>query len=132
MLRPRWTLRKVWHISIRRRNPGMAADVASLKKLEIEIRVPLKSDNDLVVARREGRVMAEQLGFSAGQATLVATAISELARNIVTYAGSGEILLCLVNDGNRRGITVVAHDDGPGIADTRLAVQEGYSTSGGL
>lgn len=100
--------------------------------LEIVVCVQVKSDSDLVAARRKGRVMAEQLGFSASEATLVATTISELARNIVSYAGNGEIFLSLVNDGERQGIAVIARDRGPGIADTRLAVQEGYSTSGGL
>jgi serine/threonine-protein kinase RsbT len=97
-----------------------------------EVRVPVSSDIDLVTARREGRVMAEQVGFSAGESTLVATAISELARNIVKYAGSGEIHICLINDGGKRGITIIARDQGPGIADIKLAVQAGYSTSGGL
>ena len=99
---------------------------------EKKIRVPVSSDNDVVTARREGRVMAEQLGFSSSEATLVATAISELARNIVHYARKGEIHISLINDSGRRGITVVAFDQGPGIADVKLAVQDGYSTSGGL
>ena len=97
-----------------------------------EVRVPVASETDLVLARRKGRAMAEELGLSPTEATLVATAISELARNIVHYAQSGEILLRLVNHGDRRGITIEARDQGPGIADTRLAVQEGYSSSGGL
>jgi serine/threonine-protein kinase RsbT len=92
----------------------------------------MSSDIDLVIARREGREMAEQLGLSSSEATLVATAISELARNIVNYAKRGEILVSLVNNGTRRGISVVARDQGPGIADIRLALQAGYSTSGGL
>jgi serine/threonine-protein kinase RsbT len=97
-----------------------------------KIRVPVSSDRDLVTARREGRVMAEQLGFTATEATLVATAISELARNIVNYARNGEIQIGLINNGSRRGITVVACDQGPGIADIKLALQPGYSTSGSL
>jgi serine/threonine-protein kinase RsbT len=100
--------------------------------LEIVVCVQVTSDNDLVTARRKGRVMAEQLGFSSSEATLVATTISELARNIVTYAGNGEIFLSLVNDADRQGIAIIARDKGPGIADIRLAIQEGYSTSGGL
>lgn len=99
---------------------------------EKEVRVPVSTDMDLVTARREGRVMAEQLGLSASEATLVATAISELARNIVNYARTGEIHVSLVNDGGRRGIAVVARDQGPGIADIKLAMQPGYSTSNGL
>jgi serine/threonine-protein kinase RsbT len=93
---------------------------------------PVSSDVDLVVARRKGRALAEENGFSSNDATLVATAISELARNIVTYAGSGEILIGLVNGDDRPGIAVIARDRGPGIPDVKRAMHEGYSTSGGL
>jgi len=95
-------------------------------------RVPVRSENDIVNARQAGRRLAESLGFSAGECTLVATAISELARNIVNYAGHGEIVFSLSNGFTRRGITIVARDEGPGIADVKLAMQDGYSTSGGL
>lgn len=98
-----------------------------------ETRVPVRSENDIVNARQTGRRLAESLGFSASESTLVATAISELARNIVNYAGGrGEIVFSLVNGRARRGITIVARDEGPGIADIKLAMQDGYSTSGGL
>ena len=97
-----------------------------------EVCVPVASDSDLVTARREGRVMAEQLGFSASEATLLATAISELARNIVAHAKQGEIHLRPVNGSTRRGITVVASDQGPGIADPRRASQIGLSAAGAL
>ena len=99
---------------------------------ENNVHVQVSSDNDLVTARHQGRLMAEKLGFSGSEATLVATAISELARNIVKYAKQGEIHISLVNHGDRRGISVVARDQGPGIVDIKLAVQRGYSTSGGL
>jgi serine/threonine-protein kinase RsbT len=94
--------------------------------------VPVTSDDDLVAARREGRILAEKLGFSTSEATLVATAISELARNIVSYARRGEILVSLVHNGNKRGINIIARDEGPGILDINLAMREGYSTSGGF
>lgn len=94
--------------------------------------VAVATDIDVVAARRQGRVLAEQLGFSASEATLVATAISELARNIVNYAGSGEIVVGQVDGGEKLGVAIVARDRGPGIADIGLAVREGYSTSGGL
>ncbi len=99
---------------------------------DAEFCVPVASVNDIVTARLQGRTLAEQLGFSPGEATLVATAISELARNIVQHAGSGDILLRSVHNGTRRGIVVVARDQGPGIGDLKQAVQSGYSTSGGL
>jgi serine/threonine-protein kinase RsbT len=92
----------------------------------------VRSDNDLVSARLQGRRLAESLGFSASEATLVATAISELARNIVSYAAHGEIVLRPIRDRSRRGIMVIARDEGPGIANVKLALEEGYSTSGGL
>ena len=94
--------------------------------------VPVASDDDLVAARREGRILAEQLGYSTSEATLVATAIAELARNIVSYARRGEIQVSLVHNGTKRGISIVARDEGPGILDINLAMREGYSTSGGL
>jgi len=97
-----------------------------------EVRVPVHREIDIVAARREGRALASLLGFSSTEATLVATAISELARNIVLYAKQGEIVLGLLNDGNRRGVVVVARDEGPGIPDIPWAVADGRSTSGGL
>ena len=97
-----------------------------------EIRVAINSDQDIVSARQKGRMMASELGFSPGDATLIATAISELARNIVSYARKGQITLKMVNSLNRQGILVVAADDGPGIADIRQALRDGFSTSGSL
>ena len=101
-------------------------------EVKFDVYVKVASDTDIVQARRQGRALAEQLGFSPSEATLVATAISELARNIVHYAVSGEILVGQVNGVGRRGIAIVARDEGPGIPDTKLAVREGYSTSAGL
>lgn len=97
-----------------------------------EIRVAINSDQDIVLARQKGRVMATELGFSTGDATLIATAISELARNIVSYARKGQITLKMVNGLNRQGISVIATDDGPGIHDIRQALRDGFSTSGSL
>ena len=97
-----------------------------------EIRVAINSDQDIVSARQKGRVVANELGFSSGDATLIATAISELARNIVSYARKGQITIRQVNGLNRRGIAVIADDEGPGIADIRQALRDGFSTSGSL
>jgi serine/threonine-protein kinase RsbT len=97
-----------------------------------EIRVAINSDQDIVSARQKGRVMASELGFSSSDATLIATAISELARNIVSYAGSGQITLKIVNGLNGQGISVIATDSGPGIPDIRQALRDGFSTSGSL
>jgi serine/threonine-protein kinase RsbT len=82
-----------------------------------ETRVPITSAVDIVTARQEGRSLASRLGFDPGEATLIAAAITEVSRNIVQHAGSGEIHLRTVNSGRRKGICVVALDQGPGIAD---------------
>jgi len=97
-----------------------------------EIQVAINSDQDIVSARQKGRQMATELGFSSGEATLIATAISELARNIIAYASKGQITLKMVNGLNRQGISVIASDDGPGIPDIRQALRDGFSTSGSL
>lgn len=100
--------------------------------MEAEWNVPINSERDIVLARQKGRALATELGFSVGNATLIATAISELARNIVSYAGNGEIVMRVVRDSDRTGITIVASDSGPGIADLTLALRDGFSTSGSL
>ena len=94
--------------------------------------VVVASDPDIVAARQRGRAMAQQLGFRATDATLIATAISELARNILLYARSGEIVISAIERGERRGLEVTARDEGPGITSVALAMQDGYSTSGRL
>lgn len=97
-----------------------------------EVRVAIASDDDAVAARQAGRRLAEALGLTTTDLTLVATAISEVARNITAYAGCGEIVVRRVELRGRRGIEVVARDDGPGIADVERAMQDGYTTGGGL
>lgn len=94
--------------------------------------IPINSDIDVVAARQKGRDLATMLGFVSTDSTLLATAISELARNIIRYAKHGEILIMPVKSGDRVGITVMARDKGPGIANMSLAMQDGFSTSGGL
>jgi serine/threonine-protein kinase RsbT len=97
-----------------------------------ELRVAIASDDDVVAARQAGRQLAETLGLPPIDLTLVATAISEVARNITAYAGRGEIVVRAVEDGRRRGIEVLARDRGPGIPDLELALRDGYTTGGGL
>lgn len=97
-----------------------------------ELRVRIASDSDIVAARSRGRTLAIELGFSSGDTTLIATAISELARNILSYARQGEILIRAVDGSNRSGILIVASDKGPGISDLRQALRDGFSTSGSL
>jgi serine/threonine-protein kinase RsbT len=95
-------------------------------------RVAVRSDADIVTARQRGRALAQELGFAGSDLTAIATAISELGRNMLMYAGGGEILLGPAQAGTRRGIVVVARDEGPGIPDVELALQDAYSTSNGL
>lgn len=97
-----------------------------------DVRVAIRTDADVVTARQEARTMGAELGLSSTDLTLLATAISEVARNITTYAGEGEVALRVVERGGRRGVEVVASDEGPGIADLELALQDGYTTGKGL
>jgi serine/threonine-protein kinase RsbT len=97
-----------------------------------EVRVAIRTDADVVTARQEARTMGAGLGFSSTDLTLLATAISEVARNITTYAGEGEVTLRMVDRDGRRGIEVLATDEGPGIDDVELAMQDGYTTGNGL
>jgi len=97
-----------------------------------EIRVPIESDQDIVSARQAGRTLAIEFGLSGVDATFIATAISELARNILAYARKGEIMLRAIHGSGRRGILVVASDRGPGIRDIQQALRDGFSTSGSL
>ena len=100
--------------------------------MEDEVRVAITTDADLVTARAEGRAMAERLGFPRPDPTLIATAISEVARNIVVHVGRGEIVLKPFEDANRYGVVVIAIDEGPGIRDVEAAVRDEYSGKGGL
>ena len=97
-----------------------------------EIRVPIERDDDVVVARSKARELAAQLGFTGTDLTLLATAISEIARNITAYATRGEVRIQAVRRGGRQGVRVVASDNGPGIADVELALRDGYTSGKGL
>jgi len=96
-----------------------------------EVRVGIATDNDIVTARQEGRRLSSELGFSSTDLTLIATAISEVARNIRLYAEQGDVQLRLLRERGREGILVVARDKGPGILDVERAMQDGYSSGGG-
>jgi len=97
-----------------------------------ETRVPILSEADIVTARQKGRSLAKELGFEGADLTLIAAAISEVSRNIVEYARSGEIVLTKATNGSGHGLCVVARDEGPGIPDVAQAMQYGYSTGKGL
>jgi serine/threonine-protein kinase RsbT len=95
-------------------------------------RIAIESDADVVTARQRARALAVGLEMPSTDQTLLATAISEIARNITAYAVRGEVVLDVVQDGTRRGVRVVARDEGPGIADLEKALTDGYTTGGGL
>jgi serine/threonine-protein kinase RsbT len=97
-----------------------------------EVRVQVDRDADIVAARQKGREIALQVGLTGSDLTLVATAISEVARNIISYAAHGEIVLQAVQKEGRSGISVIARDQGPGIADVAQAMQDGFSTGKSL
>ena len=97
-----------------------------------EVRVRIQSSADIVTARQEGRSMAATLGFSTTTLTIIATAISEVARNIVEYAKEGEIAIAPLGNGTVKGLQIVARDQGPGIVDLETAMRDGYSTSKSL
>jgi serine/threonine-protein kinase RsbT len=100
--------------------------------MHAERRIPIRTDEDIVRARQEGSALAAQAGFSPTDLTVLASAISELARNIFSYAGQGEVELHLLERDGRRGIRVVARDAGPGIHDPERALEDGFSTAGRL
>jgi serine/threonine-protein kinase RsbT len=96
-----------------------------------EVRIPIRTDGDIVAARQGARELASRLGFSRTDLTVISTAVSEIARNIVRFAGVGEIVVELLQE-PRPGVRVVARDTGPGIPDLEQALTDGYSTYNGL
>jgi serine/threonine-protein kinase RsbT len=97
-----------------------------------EIRVHIASDADTVIARQKGREAAVRLGFSRTDATFIATAISEIARNIIVHAGEGEMIIGGLIEDDRTGIVVIARDQGPGIRDVAAVMREAYRSEAGL
>ncbi|HWI58556.1 MAG TPA: ATP-binding protein [Bacillota bacterium] len=95
-------------------------------------RVEISAASDIVTARQCGRTLATKLGFSGSEATLIAAAIAEIARNIVEYAQRGELVMDGIQSGRRRGLQIVARDSGPGIADVEQAMEYGYSSGQGM
>jgi serine/threonine-protein kinase RsbT len=92
----------------------------------------IAGEGDIVAVRQLGRQTAAELGFSSSEQALIATAISEIARNIVEYARRGTMSIGVCEEPHRSGIVIVAQDQGPGIADLELAMRDGYSTGGSL
>ncbi len=94
--------------------------------------VPIALDQDVVRVRQAMRAAAVSAGLSLVDQTKVVTAASELARNTLIYGGGGSALLELVSDGHSRGVRITFADKGPGMADTALALTDGYTTGNGL
>jgi serine/threonine-protein kinase RsbT len=97
-----------------------------------QVHVRIQSSADIVVARQQGRALAMQAGLTSGDLAIIATAISEVARNIVEYAKEGDVIFTHVQVAQRQGIEVIAADHGPGIADVALVMRDGYSSGKGL
>ena len=97
-----------------------------------EVRVAIVGDADLVPARAQARALATRLGFSRVETTLIATAISEIARNIVVHVGWGEVVLRAVREDRRDGLVVIARDEGPGIPDVQAVLEDGVASRGRL
>lgn len=97
-----------------------------------DIRVPIASDADTVTARQAGRRAAIELGFTRTDATFIATAISEIARNIAVHAGRGEVVIRSMREGGRSGMEVIARDEGPGIRDVEAVLHQGFRSQLGL
>jgi serine/threonine-protein kinase RsbT len=94
--------------------------------------VDVNNSDDIVTARQAGHELARQVGFSLTDVTMIATAISEIARNITSYAGRGEVRVGIQYRDGRQALVVRAEDDGPGIVDIERALEDGYSTGRGL
>lgn len=98
----------------------------------VPLRVPIDAEPDIVTARQRVRAWALETGFSLVDQTKIVTAASELARNTLIHGGGGTLTLEALGDGARRGLRLVHEDQGPGIPDVALALQDGYTTGGGL
>jgi len=94
--------------------------------------VDINNSDDIVAARKAGHQLALDLGFSLTDVTMIATAISEIARNITSYAGRGAVRVTVADREGRKALVVRAEDEGPGIADIERAMEDGYSTGRGL
>ncbi|MCJ8008511.1 anti-sigma regulatory factor [Lederbergia wuyishanensis] len=100
--------------------------------MELQSCVKIINEWDIVAVRQLGRNVAKELGFGTVDQARITTAISELARNIFLYAGQGEVCIVKEHQNGRNGLKIIAKDNGPGIADIRRVMEDGYTTSGGL
>ena len=94
--------------------------------------VPIRSESDVVIVRQNVRKWSISVGFSLVDQTKIVTAASELARNTLIHGGGGELKSFLLQEGNRKGLCLIFDDQGPGIPDIEKALQDGYTTKGGM
>lgn len=100
--------------------------------MDLQSCVTIQKEWDIVAARQLGRDIARKTGFGTVDQARIATAISELARNIYLYAGNGKICFEVIDNLDQKGMAMISIDTGPGISDLSLVMEDGYSTSGGL
>jgi serine/threonine-protein kinase RsbT len=110
--------------------------MANLER-EREVRVRIRSAADIMAARQRGRALASREGFSGSDLSIIATAIAEVAQNIVQFANEGEVIIKLINGASskgveKKGVEIVVADQGPGIGDVAMVMRDGYSTGKGL
>ncbi|WP_280771299.1 anti-sigma regulatory factor [Salipaludibacillus daqingensis] len=100
--------------------------------MQVQTHVDIHSEWGIVAARQAGRKLAREIGFGSVDQARITTAISELARNIYLYANKGQIQIEEVTSSGKRGVKIIAVDEGPGIKDLRRVMEDGFTTSGGL
>lgn len=105
--------------------PPSAPSPASSASSSVRVRIPITNAADVAVAGEHGRRLASRLDFSPTDITVIATAILEVARNVLTYAQRGDLMLHLIQRRGRLGLAIVARDKGPGIADVAQALRDG-------
>lgn len=97
------------------------------------MRFEIRDEHDIIATRGVARSLAKEIGFGVVEQTKIATAVSELTRNIVRYAGHGVLQLAKTESADSRpGLEIICEDWGPGIDDIELAMREGWSSGGGL
>lgn len=97
-----------------------------------DVRVKIETADDIVLARQLARAVASEAGFSACDATLITTAVSEMTRNVLEYASRGEVAIAVVRHGRKEGVQISVRDQGPGITDVAQVMQDGYSSRRGM
>lgn len=116
----------------RSRYYGMKRNEVPGKTGAAKRRIAIATDADIVEARMAARALASEAGFRGAELVMIATAVSEVARNIIEYARPGEVAISIIDNGHRRGLEVIARDHGPGIADLARALEDGYTSARGL